>query len=83
MSNNRKALTSRATTLSAEKTEMTHGISIVRRLWNDLRRYQARREKASMLHSLDDRVLADIGLNRRQIDSAISPGQSANHEASR
>ncbi len=72
MSNNRKALASRATgTLSAEKTEMTHGISIVRRLWNDLRRYQARRETASMLHSLDDRVLADIGLNRRQIDSAI------------
>ncbi len=41
------------------------------RSWNDHWRHEARRTTASMLHSFDDRALADIDLNRGLIDSAV------------
>ena len=72
MSNNSNALGSRAKdAMSAKSYLKVSAISIARRLWKAHWGYQARCATASMLHSLDDRGLADIGLNRGQIDLAL------------
>ena len=60
-----------ADALPAKRSFRTRAIDMARRLWNAPSAYQARRETASMLHSLDNRALADIGLNRGQIDLAL------------
>jgi len=39
------------------------------RLWNTYWDYQARRATAVILYALDDRVLADIGVDRSEIES--------------
>ena len=57
--------------LSAKGSFRTRAIDMARRLWNAPSAYQARRETASKLHSLENRALADIGLNRGQIDLAL------------
>jgi uncharacterized protein YjiS (DUF1127 family) len=46
-------------------------MSLARRFWSTFRLYSARRATASMLHALDDRTLADIGLTRAAIASAV------------
>lgn len=53
---------------------LARAIRAVHRSWGDRARDEARRETASMLHGLDDRALADIGLNRRLIDPAVFAG---------
>ena len=42
-----------------------------RRLWRAFWDYQARRATAMILHALDERALADIGLQRSEILSAV------------
>ena len=45
--------------------------SIVRQLWRAYWDHQARRATIMLLHTLDDRALADIGFKRSEIDPAV------------
>jgi uncharacterized protein YjiS (DUF1127 family) len=40
-------------------------------LMNRIRVYLARTRASKQLHSLDDRMLADIGLNRSEINASV------------
>jgi uncharacterized protein YjiS (DUF1127 family) len=44
----------------------------LRRLWRGYRDYQARRAIAVMLYALDDRTLADLGINRDGLEPLVS-----------
>jgi uncharacterized protein YjiS (DUF1127 family) len=45
--------------------------SLARRLWQAYWDYQARRATTMLLHALDDRMLADIGFKRSEIEPAV------------
>jgi uncharacterized protein YjiS (DUF1127 family) len=44
----------------------------LRRLWRGYWDRQARRAIAVMLHALDDRTLADLGVNRDEVEPLVS-----------
>ena len=44
----------------------------LRRLWRGYWDRQARRAIAVMLHALDDRTLADLGINRDEVEPLVS-----------
>jgi len=46
----------------------------IRRMWRAWCDRQARRATAVIMHALDDRTLADIGLRRAEIDSLLADG---------
>jgi uncharacterized protein YjiS (DUF1127 family) len=70
MSSNSIAL--KAGVLAAKSPLRLHAIDVAQKAWNDILRSRAQRVLATHLHSLDDRTLADIGLNRGQIDLFVS-----------
>jgi uncharacterized protein YjiS (DUF1127 family) len=43
----------------------------LRRLWRGYRDRQVRRAVAVMLHALDDRTLADLGINRDEVEALV------------
>ncbi len=45
--------------------------SALRRWWQAYRENRSRRATAQLLHSLDDRMLADIGFDRSEINSVV------------
>ena len=60
-----------AEAMTAKNPFRRGAIGIVHKLWRDILHYRAQRALATQLHSLDDRTLADIGLDRGQINSVV------------
>lgn len=52
---------------------------LVRRAWAAYWRWQTRRATARLLHSLDDRVLSDLGISRDEIHSHVDGGRLIGH----
>lgn len=76
------AMTINLTTLGARTTGVPavrgalqaaaeRGVRLAERLWNAYWDQQARRATAMILHALDDRTLADIGLRRSEISGFV------------
>jgi uncharacterized protein YjiS (DUF1127 family) len=65
-------MSSKAGALIAKSPLRLHAIGVAQKAGNDILRSRAQRALAAHLHSLDDRTLADIGLNRGQIDLFVS-----------
>jgi uncharacterized protein YjiS (DUF1127 family) len=47
-------------------------VAAIRRMWRAYCDRQARRATAVIMHALDDRTLADIGLRRTEIESLLA-----------
>jgi uncharacterized protein YjiS (DUF1127 family) len=56
---------------------MARAAGMSRAWWRAYREHRTRRSTAMLLRSLDDRTLADLGLDRSEIASAVS-GSSQN-----
>ena len=56
--------------------QLAQRLDALRALWLALRRRQRRQHAIAALHALSDRSLADIGLQRSQIETVIRSGGS-------
>jgi uncharacterized protein YjiS (DUF1127 family) len=55
-----------------QPTALTHRIaSALRSMWTAYWAYKAEQATAFVLHSLDDRTLKDIGMDRSEIESVV------------
>ena len=53
-------------------SQKTSGLKeLAKELWNSYWAHRAQRASSHILHSLDDRTLADIGIERSEIESVI------------
>jgi uncharacterized protein YjiS (DUF1127 family) len=59
---------------------LSEGVHALGRIWASYRDWRETRAAISELHSLDDRMLRDMGLRRSEIESVVS---GADHDTSR